>query len=475
MIEQIDKPPDQHQSKQFPSAINEKLSDPDWAWAVYEPNTEQPWNLVMAGHLFRRAAFGANWNQLQQALSDGPQRTIDKLLKPQADMTAFNDTYDGYDNSAAGSIKSLRAWWLRRIIQTPHPLLEKMTLFWHSHFATNSDKVKNPRLMLQHIQLLRSHALNSFSDMLQAISHDPAVLIFLGTNANRKAQPNESFARTLMETFTMGAGNYKEKDVSEASRAFTGWFVLRNRLRYISREHDGNNKEVLGERGNFTGDDVIRIVLKQPATSQMLVRKLYRLLICETEEPNAAVINPLAETFAKDYDIMKLTETMLRSNLFFSRAAYRRRIKSPIEFALGIVKALEGVVSTTQLAEDLAGLGQNLYSPPTVNGWTGGRHWIDSATLTGRSNLALALLKGSEPYGDKLNPRVLASKHGCSTLKSAAQLLLDLFLQSDLASDVHESIFTTLQSPSESSSGDEEAILRRFTHAVITLPEFHLA
>jgi hypothetical protein len=442
MVEQIEKQPNQHKSQKAHSAIDEKLTDPDWAWAVYRPNAQQPWNLILAGHLFRRAAFGADWNQLQQALSDGPQRTIDKLLKPQADTTAFNNTYDGYDNSA---------------------------------FATNSDKVKNPSLMLQHIQLLRNHAVNSFGDMLQAISHDPAVLIYLGANANRKALPNENFARTLMKNFTLGSGKYKEKDVREASRAFTGWFVLRSRLRYISREHDENTKEVLGERGNFTGDDVVRIVLQQPATSQMLVRKLYHLLICEIEEPNAAMISPLAETFAKDYDIMKLTETMLRSNLFFSQAAYRRRIKSPIEFALGIVKALEGIVSTTQLAQDLAGLGQNLYNPPTANGWAGGRNWIDSATLTGRSNLALALLKGSESYGDKLNPRALANRHGCSTLKSAAKLLLDIFLQSDLDHNVNETILKTLQSPSESSSDDEEATLRRFTHAVVTLPAFQLA
>ncbi len=216
-------------------------------------------------------------------------------------------------------------------------------------------------------------------------------------------------------------------------------------------------------------------MLKQPATSQTLVRKLYRLLICETEEPNAAMISPLAESFAKDYDIMKLTETMLRSNLFFSKAAYRRRIKSPVEFALGIVKALEGVVSTTQLAQDLAGLGQNLYNPPTANGWAGGRYWIDSATLAGRSNLALALLQGSGPYGDKLNPWILSNKYGRSTLKSAAQFQLDLFLQSDLPSDVNESILKTVQAQSGSDIDKLEGRLRSFAHTIVTLPEFHLA
>jgi hypothetical protein len=136
---------------------------------------------------------------------------------------------------------------------------------------------------------------------------------------------------------------------------------------------------------------------------------------------------------------------------------------------------MEGVVSTTQLAQDLAGLGQNLYNPPTANGWAGGRHWIDSATLVGRSNLALALLQGSEPYGDKLNPRVITNKHGYSTFKFAGQFLLDLFLQNDLASDVHESILKTAQAASGNNHYDEDATLRRFAHTVVTLPEFHLA
>jgi len=456
-------------------AVAGKLSDPGWAWAAYQPDARRPWNLAQAGHLFRRAAFGAGWDQLQQALSDGPQRAVDKLLRPQADLAVFNRAYDGYEDSAAGSIDGLRAWWLRRIIQTPHPLLEKMTLFWHSHFATNSLKVKNPRLMLRHVQLLRSQALNSFRDMLQAISRDPAVLICLGADANRKALPNESFVRPLMEVFTLSPRHYTQKDVREAARAFTGWFALRGRLSYIPREHDGNIKEILGESGNFAGDDVVRIVLEQPATARTVVRKLYRWLVCETEEPDAMLVAPLVESFAKDYDILKLAETMLRSNLFFSPAAYRRRIKCPVEFALGIVKALEGVVSTTQLGHDLAGLGQNLYHPPTVKGWIGARHWINSATLLGRHNLALALLQGSGPYADKLNPWVVAKKYGCSTLKSATRFLLDLFLQGDLDPDVYETVLKTAQAPAGIGSDDPEGMLRRFAHLVVTLPEFHLA
>jgi len=448
----------------------EKLNDPGWAWAAYEPDAERPWNLARAGHLFRRAAFGADWEQLQQALSDGPQRTVGTLLKPRANIEAFNTTYDDYENSAT-SVNDLRAWWLRRMIQSPHPLLEKMTLFWHSHFATSAIEVKNARLMRQQNRLLRSQALGSFRKLVEGMSRDPAIFIWLGADANRKALPNDSFVRPLMETFTMGPGCCTEKDIQEASRAFTGWFVLRGKLRYIPREHDGGVKHIIDQQGNFTSDDVVRILLEQPATLQSIVRKMYRWLVSETEEPDAVLIVPLVESFAKDYDVLRLTETMLRSNLFFSSAAYRRRIKSPVEFALGVVKGLEGVVSTTQLAQDLAEIGQNLYHPPTAKGWAGGRHWINSASIVGRYNLSLALLRGSGPYEKKLNPRTIAKKYGRSKPESAARFLLELFLQDDLASDVREKLFETARTKGDSL----DTGLRRFAHAVVTLPEFNLA
>jgi len=346
-----------------------------------------------------------------------------------------------------------------------------MTLFWHSHFATNAEKVKNARLMQQHIRLLRSQALGSFRILLEGISQDPAMLLWLGAEASRKAQPNENLARALMETFTLGPDHCTEDDIRDASRAFTGWFVLRNKLRYISREHDENEKQILGRKGNFARDDVLRIILEQPATSRRLVRKLYRWLISETEQPDEALISPLAESFAKDYDVLKLVETMLRSNLFFSAAAHRRRIKSPVEFAIGIVKALEGTVSTTQLANDLADLGQNLYNPPTVKGWTGGQHWINSSAIVARQNLASALLRGSGPYGNKLNPWAVAQRHGCATLESAMKFLLDLFLQGSLDPDVYDRLLKTPRRQDDDLGGRT----RSFTHVIVTLPEFHLA
>jgi len=456
-------------------ATTGQLRDPGWAWATYEPDTRRPWNLALAAHLYRRAAFGANWQQLQQALAEGPQPTVDRLLQPQADVNAFNRTYDDYENVGARSINGLRAWWLRRMMETPHPLLEKMTLFWHNHFATNAAEVKNPRLMQEHIQLLRHHALGEFRPFLHAISRDPAMLVWLGADVNRKGAPNENFVRPLMETFTLGAGRFTERDVREAARAFTGWLVLRGRLRYIPREHDETAKNILGREGRFTADDVVRIVLEQRATARMVVRKLYRWLISETEQPTEAFIAPLADSFAGDYSVSRLVETMLRSNAFFSQLAYRRRIKCPVEFGVGIAQALEGIVSTTHLAQDVAGLGQDLCHPPTVKGWRGGRCWIDAATLVRRYNLSLSLLRNEEPYGDKLNPRAVAQKYGYTEPESAARFLLDLFLQSDLQADVREAMLQDVRKAVADRDSDPGVVLRSFAQTVTSLPEFHLA
>lgn len=445
--------------------------DPGWAWAPYEPDVQRPWNLVRAGHLYRRAGFGGDWPRLQQALADGPQRSIDKLLDPGADLAEFNRTYDGYADTAGGA-PELRAWWLRRMILTPHPLLEKMTLFWHGHFGVSASKVSDARLMSAHVELLRKSALGSYASMVEAVSQDPAVLVALGSDVNRKAQPNQNLARELFRRFSLGEGNYTDEDVHEAARAMTGWFVLNNRLRYFEREHDPNVKKILGREGPWERADVVRIALAQPAAPQLIVGKLYRWLISETDPPGDALLAPLAESFGRDYDISKLVEAMLRSNLFFSPTAYRQRIKGPVEFAVGIARAMEGLVPTMQLGGDLAAIGQALYDPPTVKGWPGGRAWINEATLVRRSNLAAALLGGGKPYGDHLDPRRLASKYGHDTPEAAAPFFVDLLFGGDLQADVVEAVRGDL---ADAAGGEPDGRLRRFVHGLVTLPEFQLA
>ncbi len=451
--------------------------DPAWAWARYVPDANRPWDLSLAGHLFRRAAFGENWDRLQGALADGPQKAVDKLLHPTADVDAFNQTYDDYEIAASGgeSAEGLGAWWLRRMIVTPHPLLEKMTLFWHGHFGISNAPVKDARLMQQHLQLLRKEALGSFAAMLGAIPFDPAVLLCLDSIANRKTMPDENFARALLENYTLGPGHFTEKDVAEAARAFTGWFVLRSKLKYIEREHDEGAKSVLGQQGNFAAADVVEIALNQPATSERIVRKLYRWLVSETQEPSDDLVAPLVAAFAKDHDISGTVETILRSNLFFSPAAYRQRIKSPVEYAVGIVRGLESLISTTRLSQALSDLGQSLCHPPTPKGFEGGRYWVNDIALTGRHNLAVAMLQGSGLYKDKLDPWKIAAKHEYTSIDSAAKFVLDLFLQGDVEQSTGDLLLAGARTADPAEDDPSAAVLRRFTHSVVTLAQFNLA
>ena len=436
----------------------QKTIDLDWAWAPYQPSAERPWTLRMAAHLYRRAGFGANWGQLQKALADGPEKSIDRLVRPEADVDTFNLTCDEYDRSVgrSESADELRAWWLRRMILTPFPLLEKMTLFWHSHFAVNNTVVKNAAFMQQYAHGLRTQALGSFASLCEGICHDPAMLISIDAIENRKSRPNETLARALITHFTVGPDWATEQDIRQAARAFTGNFVRRGRFLQIEREHDTGPKQLFGQTGRFRDTDVIRVLLGQRATSEYIVRKLYAWLMNEVQPPTPSLMAPLTRSFAKDYNISALVETMLRSNLFFSESCYHQRIKCPVEYALGIVMGLEGMVSTTHLAKELAEQGQNLYHPPTLKGWPGQKAWINEATLIQRANLANALLGKDGPYKGKLKPHTILAKYDRKTEQSETQFLADLFLQDTMPPRASEAIEQTV-------------------YLIVTRPEFHLA
>jgi uncharacterized protein (DUF1800 family) len=407
-------------------------------------------------------------------LADGPQRTVDKLLQPEADVAAFNRAQDNLEapDGDADSAQGLRAWWLRRMLQTPQPLLEKLTLFWHSHFGISTARVKFPHLMLRHVQRLRRQALGRFEELLAGSFQDPAVLLGLEAGANRKAAPSQHYARTVLECFTVGPGQFGDRDVRELSRALTGWFVLRVDLRYIAREHDEGEKQVLGQRGAFDAPGVARVLAARPATARFLVKKLYRWFVSETEEPSDALLKPLTEAFAKDQNVGGLVGTILRSNQFYSTAAYRQRIKSPLEFAVGLIRSLEGLVDTLRLGQDIADLGQSLYDPPTVHGWPDGPAWANPALLVGRHNVAAALLSETGPYAGRLNPAAVAAKHGAKDLAGQATLLLDLFLQSDVPESVRESLLAGVRQPPAAEAARRA---RQFAHRLATLPEYHLA
>jgi uncharacterized protein (DUF1800 family) len=373
--------------------------DPAQAWQPWAPTPAEPWGLKWAGHLYRRATFGPSPRELAQAVKRGLPATLDLLIKGEPTAADLLDdlTRTGAVVARRNAPLELRGWWLYCMLHSGHPLREKLTLFWHNHFATSIGKVRRTTLMFAQNRALREHALGKFEPFLQAMSKDPALLLWLDSNSNVKGAPNENYARELMELFALGVGNYTERDVKEAARSFTGWHTDDDGFVFNAKAHDSGAKTVLGQSGNWKGDDVVRIVLKQPAAARFLVRKLYAYLISEAQDPPAPLLEPLAERFRRSsYDVSDLVRTMLSSRHFFSAHAYRQRIKGPVEYVLGAVRAtVEGTFSQQVLVQRLAAMGQELFAPPNVKGWRGGPAWLNTATVLARQNFAQALAMGT--------------------------------------------------------------------------------
>ena len=292
----------------------------------------------------------------------------------------------------------LREWWFREMLTTASPLAEKMTLFWHNHFATSQQKVRFTPLVYRQNLLLRRNALGNFGTMLREMGRDPAMLVYLDGANSRKEQPNENFAREVMELFTLGEGNYSEKDIKEAARAFTGWSVDRESGEFMFRRaiHDYGNKTVLGKTGNFDGDQVFDILLNKPEVAQFITRKLWKEFVSMT--PDEREVTRLAASFRESgYNIAKLMRIMLSSDAFYAPENRAALIKSPVEFVVGTMKTFD--IETPNLRPFVlasALLGQNVFAPPNVKGWPGGEAWINTATLLGRKQLLDRLFKNED-------------------------------------------------------------------------------
>jgi uncharacterized protein (DUF1800 family) len=293
-----------------------------------------------------------------------------------------------------GNIESIAAWWLHRMLHSPSPLVEKMTLFWHGHFATGADKVNDSELMVQQNRLLRKHALGDFRELVQAVSKDPAMLLYLDSATNRKTHPNENYARELMELFCLGEGNYTEQDVQQLARCFTGWEIRRKSFRFNPYQHDSGAKTLFGTVEVASGEQAIDAVLAHPSMPVFIAGKLVRFLVCDEPTLSAAFLEPLARKFKQaDGSIESLVRTILSSKLMLSDWSFGKKVRSPVEFAIEWMRSLQMTTNMSRLAQGLDGIGQALFNPPNVKGWDGGRAWINSSTLIGRSNLMVDLLR----------------------------------------------------------------------------------
>ncbi|MBX3441539.1 MAG: DUF1800 domain-containing protein [Planctomyces sp.] len=466
------------------SSAQQRLNaiSPRTAWEPFTPTRRSRWDELKAAHLLRRAAFGASGPDVARAVQAGLEETLDQLFAPGSGSAAFDADADRLEEGAvaSGDARQLEAAWMHRLLNSPFPLRERLTLFWHDHFATSQAKVDNLALMRDQVATLRRDALGNFPEMLHAMTRDPAMLIWLDSNTNRKGAANENYAREVFELFSLGLGNYSEQDIREAARALTGWSVRDARAHFDPAQHDDSEKTVFEQRGRFTSGDIVRLCLGRPACAMFLVRKLFQELVSDAGQPSEELLAPLAEGFRqRDFDIAWLVRRMLGSWLFYSDAAIQQRVKSPVELIVGTVKALEGRVGPVQAAASSAELGQRLYFPPSVKGWDGGRLWLNSSTLMRRQNLAFEVTRGIGESA-RCDPARLVREQGLRTADDMAGFFLRLFHQT---ADHPQRARIVEQLEVEAAAGPQHPfaqpartarLARAAAHLALTLPEYQL-
>ena len=354
---------------------------------------------VRIAHLLRRAGFGASQAELDRYVAMGTTAATQSLLNFQKTSNSQLDgqlpTIDPMGGKTV-TAAAIQGWWLQRMVQTARPLEEKMTLFWHGLLTSGLDK-SGPAQMFTQNQLFRQMALANFDDLLKAVSKDPAMMVYLDTETNRKGKPNENYARELMELFTTGIGHYTETDVQESARSFTGWTLrggaqlrLDTQSLFVARYHDSGQKTFMGKTGNFTGDDIVEMLVPLRATAERLSARLFSFFAYPN--PEADIVHHLADTFQNSrYNVGSVVKEIFAMDAFYSTKAYRSLIKSPAELVAQTLKATgSDAKGYTAAAAAMAPMGQVLFYPPNVAGWPAGTSWVNSSTLLNRLNFANA-------------------------------------------------------------------------------------
>lgn len=371
-------------------------------------------NLADAQHLALRACLGAD-GLLLNALKDKSAVTVvQELLDIPSDNPSNPPRFSSWGswesmltNGDLGQARErlnqeklkLKQWWMQHLLTTSNPFAERMVLFWHNHFTTSINKVNQPTLVLQQHQLIRQHALGNFGTLLHAMARDPAMLIYLDAGMNYKEQPNENFARELLELFTLGAGHYRESDIKAAAKAFTGWSVDRNNNSFVldAEHHDNSGAVFLGQTVR-DGDQVLDVILKHPRTAEFIAEQCWSAFVT-TRPADTDEISHWADEFrSSGYDIKKLMETVLLSESFWAEQHRHSLSKSPIDLMVGLLVAQPlPRVSTAELVHWSERLGQNLFVPPSPKGWAEGKAWITAQSLLDRYSMISTLASTLAP------------------------------------------------------------------------------
>jgi uncharacterized protein (DUF1800 family) len=352
--------------------------------------------------LSRREAVERELNAVRQTPRTAAPAWVNDWQPPARVRSMGAEERQQYRRELVARGLELKGWWLQEMLATDSPLTERMTLFWHDHFTSSLQKVRSPILMYRQNLLLRSHALGSFAELLRAVSKNPAMLVYLDTAASRRGQPNENFAREVMELFTLGEGHYSEQDVKEAARAFTGWSIEpgTGEFRYRPFFHDGGAKALFGRSGDLDGDDVLDLLLARPETSRLIAAKLWREFVSPgpADERERAQLEQVARTFRETgYSIRAALRELLLSEAFWARSNRGALVKSPADLVVGTLREFRiGYADPLPFVLVMRQLGQDLFAPPNVKGWPGGEAWISSKTLLARRQFVERLLRVDE-------------------------------------------------------------------------------
>jgi len=376
-----------------------------------------------ATHLLNRAGFGGTSEQIDELVRMGRSRAVRRLLDGPPgygganDLPPFEVTLDErpdrtvfmgltpderrkkaqeYRRADRQQLERFRSWWIDRMVKTEHPLVEKMVLFWHGHFTSSYRDVRNSYHMILQNELFRKHALGNFGELLHAVARDPAMLEYLDNNRNRKGKPNENFAREVMELFTLGIGNYTEKDIKEAARAFTGWTFRGNEFVVRRGQHDSGKKTVLGRTGRLDGTDVLDLLLDHPAAGRRMAGRLIGYFV-GPDAPKGMVKRYARLLRRYRWNLKPVLAALFNDREFYREEVMCSRIMGPVEFVVSLSRRLGVKPPPPYLVQSAALLGQSLLDPPNVKGWEGGAAWITTSTLLLRGNLASYLVTGISP------------------------------------------------------------------------------
>jgi uncharacterized protein (DUF1800 family) len=445
----------------------------------YRPGSDGPFGAAEVRHLFRRGGFGLPWDECGELARGGLDAALARLFAadegPEAAATARSAdavaaSADPGEPSRGEPLKKLRALCLLRMAQSRAPLLEKLALFWHGHFATSVEKVDELRLIWRQYRLFRAIGAGSFRALLQAVSRDPAMLLWLDSNSNERLRPNENYARELMELFSMGVGHYGEADVKEAARSFTGWHVRRGDFWLDEHEHDGGEKRVLGRAGPLDGGDVVDLCVDHPACAPFLARKLLRFYV--EPEPSGAAVEEVAQALREEeLAIGRTLARLFASRLFFAPEARAALIPSPVEHCVATLRATEATASWKELAGTAAAMGQALFAPPNVKGWDGHAAWINTRTLLERDRFAVAVAYGGGDLDVKADWRRIAGETYSGAGDALVGRLADTLLGGPLG-EASRAEVSRFASSAEGASG--EARVRSVAHLLLCCAEANL-